>query len=302
MSLLPSATEADLRRYARDPRCGRNPRYQGGFLPSVLVDDGIALPVLTGTPARDAVAALRASKVVVFDRYLVVGGRTAVRLNDRSGGAGTVQLLPAVVQSAGLAPAQIVLPPATARLLGIPVAPVAVVADDVRTPTSKEEQAARGAVALIGASSYLVVERGYHGGYGVGLLALVIGAAIITLGAAAIATALSNEDGRGDLTTLAAVGASPRVRRLLSMSRSGVIAGLGTALGVAAGFVPAVGLILAQRRVDRMASFPSGIADRPLVVPWSSLAITALVVPAIAVAVAGLFSRSRLPVERRAPR
>jgi hypothetical protein len=32
------------------------------------------------------------------------------------------------------------------------------------------------------------------------------------------------------------------VRRLLSMSRSGVIAGLGTILGIAAGFVPAVGL------------------------------------------------------------
>jgi putative ABC transport system permease protein len=45
---------------------------------------------------------------------------------------------------------------------------------------------------------------------------------------------------------------------------------------------------------------PSGIAPWPLVVPWSNLAVTALLVPAIAIAVAGLFSRSRLPVERRA--
>ncbi|MGI8698691.1 MAG: FtsX-like permease family protein [Mycobacteriales bacterium] len=303
LALLTSPTEADLRRYARDPRCGGNPRYVGGSFPSILVDDGAVLPMLTGTPTREAVAALRAGKAVVFDSYLVADGRTTVRLLDYSkGDKGTAHVVPAVVQRDGLAPAQIVLPPATARQLGIAVAAVAVVADDMRVPTSKEEQAARGAIALLGSSSYLVVERGYESRTDAGLRAMVIGAGIITLGAAAIATALSNEDGRGDLTTLAAVGASPRVRRLLSMSRSGVIAGLGTALGVAAGFVPAVGLILAYRRVDRMASFPSGIADRPLVVPWSSLAITALVVPAIAVAVAGLFSRSRLSVERRAPR
>lgn len=305
LELLKNPTEADFRKYARDdPRCDRNPRYQGGFLPSILVDDGTTLPVLTGAHAPDAVAALRAGKAVVFDSYLVADGRTTVRLDRSGAGAGTTHLLPAVVQRDGLAPAQIVLPPAAARRLGITAAPVAVVADDVRAPTHKEEQAARGAVALLGASSYLVVERGYQSRYDVGLLALVIGAGIITLGSAAIATALSNEDGHGDLSTLAAVGASPRVRRLLSMSRSGVIAGLGTALGVAAGFVPAVGLVLAQRRLDRMASIsiPSGLAARPLVVPWSNLAITVLLVPAIAVAVAGLFSRSRLPVERTAPR
>ncbi len=305
LELLKNPTEADFRKYARDdPRCGRNPRYQNGIFSGYIVDDGAALPVLTGTPAADAVVALRAGKAVVFDDYLVADGRTAVRVFGGSGGADTVHLLPAVVQRDGLAPAEIVLPPAAARRLGIAAAPVAVVADDVRVPTHKEEQAARGAVALLGANSFLVVERGYQGGYDIGLLALVIGAAIITLGAAAIATALSNEDGRGDLATLAAVGASPRVRRLLSMSRSGVIAGLGTVLGVAAGFVPAVGLVLAQRRGDQLASVSirSGLAARPLVVPWSNLAITVLLVPAIAVAVAGLFSRSRLPVERRAPR
>jgi len=300
---LTAATEADYRRYAEDPRCRPRSRYVGvGVLPNVLVDDGTALPSLTGTAATTAVAALRAGKAVVFDDYLVADGHTTVRIE--SDGGGTARAVPAVVQRDGFAPAQIVLPPDLARRLAIPAAPVGVLADDVRPPTVREEQAARGAVALVDVSSYLVVERGYQDHYGVGLLALAIGASIITLGAAAIATALSNEDGRADLSTLAAVGASPRVRRLLSMSRSGVIAGLGTLLGVVAGFVPAVGLVLAQRRVDGMSSgtLGPGFAPRPLVVPWPSLAVTALVVPLIAVAVAGIFSRSRLPVERGALR
>lgn len=305
--LLADLTEADYRSYRNDPRCVRQPRYAGAaFSASVLVDDGTALPAVTGTPAGAAVAALHSGKAVVFDDYLVDDGQTVVRIVDPSaGGTGNAHAVPAVVQRDGFAPASIVLPPALASRLGISAAPVGVLADNLRPPTAKQEQAARGAVALLGGGSYLYVERGYQNRYDIGLLALVIGAAIITLGAAAIATALSNEDGRADLSTLAAVGASPRVRRMLSMSRSGVIAGLGTVLGVLAGFVPAVGLVLAQRRVDGFASattLPSGIAPRPLVVPWGTLAITAFVVPLIAVAVAGLFSRSRLPVERTAAR
>jgi len=41
------------------------------------------------------------------------------------------------------------------------------------------------------------------------------------LAAAAIATGLATADGRADLATLGAVGASPRVRRLMSLSQSG---------------------------------------------------------------------------------
>ena len=44
-----------------------------------------------------------------------------------------------------------------------------------------------------------------------------------------------------DLATLAAVGASPGLRRLLSGSQSVVTAGLGTVLGTVAGLVPAFG-------------------------------------------------------------
>lgn len=81
LELLKNPTEADFRKYARDdPRCGRNPGDQNGIFSGYIVDDGAALPVLTGTPAADAVAALRAGKAVVFDDYLV-----APRAHDGTG-------------------------------------------------------------------------------------------------------------------------------------------------------------------------------------------------------------------------
>jgi len=126
---------------------------------------------------------------------------------------------------------------------------------------------------------------------------LAIVAAIIALGAAAIATGLAAVDGRADLGTLAAVGASPRVRRLLSLSQSGVIAGLGSLLGTAAGLGAAMAILFALNRkyVD---SWPR-VTPYPLDVPWLNLGVAPLVVPLVAMLGAGLLTRSRLPIERR---
>jgi putative ABC transport system permease protein len=60
------------------------------------------------------------------------------------------------------------------------------------------------------------------------LLPVVAG---LMLGTAAIASGLDAVDGWGDFTPLAVVGASSRVRRILALSPSGVIAGLGSLLG-----------------------------------------------------------------------
>jgi putative ABC transport system permease protein len=123
-------------------------------------------------------------------------------------------------------------------------------------------------------------------------------AAIIALGAASTATALANADGRDDLVTLGAVGASPRTRRVMSMSRAGVIAGLGCAVGVVAGFVPAY----AWARGDRVALAGNGGAQVSLrfVVPWSPILLALFGIPAIAALLAGAVTRSRLPSERHA--
>lgn len=82
------------------------------------------------------------------------------------------------------------------------------------------------------------------------------------LGASGIASGLAAAEGRADLSTLAAVGASPGLRRRLAASQAVVTGGLGTLLGTAAGLVPAVGLNRAPNAVDmtgyqRPAPFPS---------------------------------------------
>jgi putative ABC transport system permease protein len=113
-----------------------------------------------------------------------------------------------------------------------------------------------------------------------------MGSAVSTLGAAAIATGLALADARADHATLSAAGAPPALWRVLAMFQAAVIAGIGTALGIAAGFVPAVAFIRAM-------------PDLALIVPWTSLVVTLLVVPLVAATLAGLFTRSRLPLERR---
>mgnify|MGYP006173677701 CR=1 FL=1 len=80
-------------------------------------------------------------------------------------------------------------------------------------PTQAEEEEAYQALSDAGVEAYLSIERGYVSDYGLGLLALVVGAGVITLGAAGIATGLAQADARADHATLAAVGAAPRLRR-----------------------------------------------------------------------------------------
>jgi putative ABC transport system permease protein len=93
------------------------------------------------------------------------------------------------------------------------------------------------------------------------------------------------------------VGASPRVRRLLSLSQSGVIAGLGAVLGTLGGLGGACAVLFAlNQRINE--SWPPQ-ASYPITVPWQLLLTVLVIVPVVAMLGAGLFSRSRLPVERR---
>ncbi|WP_239122099.1 ABC transporter permease [Phytomonospora endophytica] len=123
-------------------------------------------------------------------------------------------------------------------------------------------------------------------------------AGVVALGATAMATGLAAAEGRKDLGTLAAVGAAPGVRRLLSLCQSGVISLLGAFLGVLAG-LGAMFAVVWTLNVQFGRYYPREPLF-PVEVPWPVLLVALVVIPVIAMLGAGLFTRSRLPVERRA--
>jgi putative ABC transport system permease protein len=149
-------------------------------------------------------------------------------------------------------------------------------------PTQAQQDAANAALP----NSAISVERGYQSRYGAGLLALILGATIITVGSAGISTGLAQADARADQATLLAVGATPRLRRSLAASQALAIAGLGSLLGFISGLVPAL-------------AYVGAIDTLTLVMPWGTLALLLLGIPALAAAGAFLVTRSRLPLERR---
>ena len=289
--------------------------YIGGSLPSPVIDDGSGVELLLQHNDPGAVAALRAGQAVTTDPTLVRDGRIALQLTAMTTSASgtststdkTIQVN-TYVAAEKRAFVQLILPPSLAARLGVKVRADDVFVATAHRPTDREQQAAAGALSKVDPNLRLYVETGYHNPILWMMLALVAGAGIITVGATTIATALSNVDGRPDLTTLGAVGAAPRTRRLLSMSRAGVIAGIGTVLGTAAGFVPSYAWIHSQTRAGNLGLSSVSVyvpgsdssARLHMVIPWLPIAATAIVVPVVAALLAGAFSRSRLPSERPA--
>lgn len=119
------------------------------------------------------------------------------------------------------------------------------------------------------------------------ILLLAAASAFVTLAATGIAVGLSAAESREDVALLAAVGAAPRVRRVLAAAQAGLISVLGTILGIPAGIIPAAGVI---------GTHPDSLR---FVVPWGPLALGCVVAPLAVTALAALATRSRLPMPRR---
>jgi putative ABC transport system permease protein len=195
--------------------------------------------------------------------------------------------LPAVVVDVPAPPVIAIYGKQAAERLGLRSAPTHLLLTFDRLPTTDEEDSARQSLRDAGLGAELTVERGYRSDYGLGLLALVAGAALVTLGAAGIATGLAQADARADHATLAAVGATPRLRRTLAAGQALAVAGLGSLLGVVAGLVPGLAFIGAVDALE-------------VAVPWATLAELLVGIPLVAAGSAWLLTRSRLPLERRA--
>ncbi|RSM48411.1 ABC transporter [Actinoplanes sp. ATCC 53533] len=297
-------TAAEQRAARRDARCdgvGNRYDYFGGALSSdvgmTLVLDPEAVGALVDIPAEEATrvaTAMRAGAVVVDDPRLLDNGRATMEVRaDPSGEVIRTVTAPGIAFAQPPRAPLALLSPDTARSLGLSGSTLVTLATTNRVPTVAEQDRLR---AALGNGYDVVVERRPQPDRA-SLLVLAIVAGVITLGAAAIATGLAAADGRADLAMLAAVGASPWVRRALSLSQAGLIAGLGSVLGAIAGLGAATAVLAADNRnLDDVWPVPT---PYPIAVPWLNVTIALLVVPVVAMLGAGLLTRSRLPIERR---
>ncbi|UUY52050.1 FtsX-like permease family protein [Streptomyces yangpuensis] len=309
----------DARKLRQDWRCKGAVR---GTQYSTVIADEKLLSILAVTDPG-SVSALKQGRALAFDRRQVKDGKVTLRIiagSDRDEMfAGTseepvgvdkvlpVHLAPEGTESWGL---ELVLPPAAVQATGLTTAPIGSYFALDGTATSEQRQRIAGDIDRMGVEASLRIEAGYQGDDSLVLLALTVFAGLVTIGAAGIATGLSQADAEADLKTLAAVGAPPRVRRTLSGFQCGVVALMGVVLGSAAGILPAIGLRLTQRRElealarraadDGYSLTGESVPFVPIAVPWETLAQLLVVVPLGAALLAALVTRSSGALARRA--
>ncbi|WP_406862067.1 FtsX-like permease family protein [Streptomyces sp. HUAS MG47] len=321
---LQRLSREEASKLAKDWRCKMYDEYGINVDGGLAVGDAAVLKVL-GIKDPAAAEALAAGKIVSFRKPLVdASGEVGIRLvtdteaADRAREDGTeipgkVVSLPAHLVDGGRSYGITALvSPATAKAAGLPTVPLGAVFSTERIPDSEQRQKLDAELAKLGGSPDLRVEVGYENESSIVMLALMVFAGLVTIGAAGIATGLAQADAEADLKTLAAVGAPPRVRRTLSGFQCGVVAAMGVVLGSAAGVLPAIGLRLAEARQQQgwyeqaLAENPAGAAlvgsppYVPIVVPWETLGALLILVPLGAAVLAALVTRSRGALARRA--
>lgn len=316
----PPTSRAEVAALAADPRCARAHLSQGWGYPAFqsVVGGRDALVALTGASGDDldrAVSVLDRGGVVVNDPFLVDHGMVTLAIDDWSepegndgdsqqdGNDGDSQqaaepetmTVPGYVLEAGRYGSGNILSAAVAERAGFGVAATGLVAATAGPPETTVLDKLNAALAEAGAH-FAFVETGPGNDDEPLLYLLAAASALITLGAVGTATGLAAADGRADLSTLAAIGAAPGVRRLLSLGQSGVIGGVGSILGMVAGIGSGFA-VLAATNLSRASQWPAP-TPYPLTVPWTNLMVI-LLVPLVAMLAAGLLTRSRLPIERR---
>lgn len=288
-----------------DWRCSGSMTPEGvsGQLPQLIVGGAAELrSVLGREPSRDAVAALDGGGMAVSNPVFVRDGRITLQAYDvrrpNFGSDGNWQghqvisnvELPAAVDAPEVpVPFYGVISADTAARLGLHIEPSVLLVQLARLPSDAEQDKVSAALAGIYEMPSMTfnVERGIDADNSA-LLWLIVGlSALITLSAAGITTGLALADARSDHMTLAAVGASPRLRKSLAGAQSLMTAGLGTLLGIVAGVVPAALIVAATR----MFAEPS--------IPWLQLLALLVAVPLTGSALAWIFTRARLPMSRR---
>lgn len=288
-------------------RGGQTWATRNGTIWGPVVDDGTLVGLLAIPDPEVARAALADGKVVVAERDLWPDGAVHLTVTRWENGVEVGEPETVVVPGAGVggplgnAAALPLVPEDVLDDLGIAHRLVGLVAQASGRPTRAEMDtlaaslmetipvnAPDGGIALGAAEERLP----FDGARSALVIALVAGT--IALAATWIATALAAVESRPDLATLAAVGAPPRLRRLVAGAQAGSIAIVGVVLGTGMGLLLGSALVLYMRYQWELPD-PRWMIE----VPWLPVAGLAVGLPLLAVGAAVLATRSGLSLTRR---
>ncbi|MFF4339878.1 FtsX-like permease family protein [Kitasatospora sp. NPDC001540] len=310
-----ATTDEERERLSGDPRCTVErsmPAELGSMFGDVLIGDPALLHNLLDVHDPAAEQALAAGKALVFRPDRVGGGKVTLRAEEPPtqaqidadvyrGKTRDVEM-DAVEVHSPLPFATVVMSEEAAQRAGLGTRSEGSLWKSTAQPSDSRVQKASAHLGKLDDSVYLDVEQGFKAERSIRMVGLTVFAALVALGAAGIATGLAAADSQQDLATLAAVGASGGIRRRLSGFQCGVIAAMGAVLGLLCGAVPAVALRLLEARNSLVwiNGVPSGHEDAVIAVPWADLAALLIGLPVVAVLLAGLLTRSRIGLTRRA--
>jgi putative ABC transport system permease protein len=261
----------------------------------VAVGGAETIRLVTGRAATTAeLATLANGGAVVFNDALIAGDHVTLTVNAQPAAP-----LPALLASHGeyfVNLPGLVVTAATAQRLGLTVAPRAMVVDTHRTPSAAELAAANDVLlrAQLTAAhppaepitATTTAARADTGETGIMYYLLAGVSAMVAVVASTVAVGLAATELRGDLATMAAVGATPRIRRRITMAQAALIVGPGALLGLLAGIGPAAGFIGYGTETHWQT-------------PWPALLLITTAPPALAALIAGILTRTGLPLTRR---
>lgn len=303
-NLCPSSVERFTKAWYDDSRCAAYVEFSSAQR-DIVVAEPDELAAILGTPVDGAARqALAAGKPVALDPAVLDDGTlTLTAYPAKYGGRYNDQGLP-VLAGGGTAHAWADTPllhtpspslylaavtPKTAADLGIATTKTYLA---VSTPTGLTQGDLDAVEQVLAASFASTSAMSPYGGtwqplrqdppdHTAVMWALSGAFALVVLAVTAIALALARSDGRADELTLAAVGASPLIRRRIAFWQAAFVTSLGSILGALIGLVPS-------------AVFGAAQTEASLVVPLGQCAAIAIGTPLIASALAFLTTRGRL--------